>query len=189
LNQPGNNIDFAPISSAGVKNSQGPALLTSHPEEKLLASVSYDPGIILNRVQPSLTSSHVRLSEHKDQSGCKSSAGQPGTIKNQKGKNKPVPLKKNDSREFEKKNKIGFTFSLIGLIPVVGIPFAILAIIYGAKSLRNLKKYPGAYRGKGFAIASIILGGLGFLLSVFCIVEFIVALSAPWVIHLNMGFP
>ena len=52
---------------------------------------------------------------------------------------------------------IGYYFGVFGLIPVLGIPFAITAIILGTKGLRkaNLAPTPGA---KGHAMTALVLG-------------------------------
>jgi len=52
---------------------------------------------------------------------------------------------------------IGYYFGVFGLIPVLGVPFAITAIILGAKGLKkaNLAPTPGA---KGHAITALVLG-------------------------------
>ncbi len=52
---------------------------------------------------------------------------------------------------------LGFILSLIGLL-IFGIPLGILAIVFGAISLTKIKKNPKRFKGKGFAIAGIIIG-------------------------------
>jgi hypothetical protein len=66
--------------------------------------------------------------------------------------------KKTDHRKTEKLGLTGFILSFLGIIPLFGIPFALLAIIFGAKSLKKIKKSPEKYKGKGFATASIVIG-------------------------------
>lgn len=51
----------------------------------------------------------------------------------------------------------GFIASFAGLF-IAGIPLGLLAIIFGGISLSKIKRQPRAYRGKGFAIAAIIIG-------------------------------
>jgi len=66
-----------------------------------------------------------------------------------------------DNRKIEKKGLTGFILSIFGLIPLVGLPLAILGLVFGIRSLRKMKRNPALFKGKGFAIASIILGVLG----------------------------
>ena len=63
----------------------------------------------------------------------------------------------------EKLGLAGFILSIPGLVPVVCLPLAILAVIFGIISLKRIKRNPALYKGKGFAMASIILGVLGIL--------------------------
>lgn len=68
-----------------------------------------------------------------------------------------------DTRKNEKFGLAGFILSIPGLVPIICLPLAILALIFGIISLRKIKRNPTFYKGKGFAIASIILGVLGIL--------------------------
>jgi len=67
-------------------------------------------------------------------------------------------IKKTDHRKTEKLGLAGFILSFLGIVPYIGIPFAILAIIFGARSLKKIKRNPEKYKGKGYAIASIAIG-------------------------------
>lgn len=51
----------------------------------------------------------------------------------------------------------GFVAGIVGLF-VAGIPLGLLAIIFGFVSLSKIKKQPDRFKGKGFAIASIVIG-------------------------------
>jgi hypothetical protein len=51
----------------------------------------------------------------------------------------------------------GFVSSLVGLF-IASIPLGIIAIVFGNISLSKIKKNPQRYKGKGFAVASIIIG-------------------------------
>lgn len=51
----------------------------------------------------------------------------------------------------------GFISGLIGLF-IASIPLGLIAVIFGSISLSKIKKQSQRYKGKGFAIASIILG-------------------------------
>jgi len=68
-----------------------------------------------------------------------------------------------DPRKTEKLGLAGFILSIFGLIPFIGIPFAIMAYVFGVRSLRKIKKNPEKYRGKGYARSSQIIGGLEIL--------------------------
>jgi hypothetical protein len=51
----------------------------------------------------------------------------------------------------------GFVSGIVGLF-VAGVILGTAAIIFGSISLRNINRNPGRYKGKGLAIASIIIG-------------------------------
>jgi uncharacterized membrane protein len=71
-----------------------------------------------------------------------------------------------DTRKNEPLSMIGFTSSILGLVPLFGIPFAILGWILGTKSLRKIRKYPERYKGIGLAKASVALGVIGVVVSI-----------------------
>ena len=54
--------------------------------------------------------------------------------------------------------KKGLAFSLLGFVPVIGIPFAIMGIILGAKNLRRIGKNLTSIRRKRIALSSVIIG-------------------------------
>jgi len=51
----------------------------------------------------------------------------------------------------------GFIVSLAGLL-VLAIPFGLIAVIFGSISLGRIKRSPGRYKGRGYALASLIIG-------------------------------
>jgi hypothetical protein len=51
----------------------------------------------------------------------------------------------------------GFASSVIGLF-IAGVILGIIGIIFGSISLRNINRNPGKVKGKGLAVASIIIG-------------------------------
>jgi hypothetical protein len=53
----------------------------------------------------------------------------------------------------------GFIGSLVGLF-IMGIPLGIMAIVFGFVSLGKIDRHPERYKGRGFAIASIIIGAV-----------------------------
>ena len=62
-----------------------------------------------------------------------------------------------EERRVEGLGLAGFIASIGGLF-VLGIPFGLLAVIFGSISFGRIKRDPGRYKGKGYAITSIILG-------------------------------
>jgi hypothetical protein len=53
----------------------------------------------------------------------------------------------------------GFIGSLVGLF-VLGIPLGIMAVVFGSVSIGSIDKHPERYKGRGLAIASIIIGAV-----------------------------
>ena len=62
-----------------------------------------------------------------------------------------------DQRKVEPLGLSGFIASLVGLI-VFGIPLGLVAVIFGSVSLNKIKREPGRFKGRGFALASMIIG-------------------------------
>jgi hypothetical protein len=56
-----------------------------------------------------------------------------------------------NTRKTERYGLFGFISSIPGLVPVAGLPFAVLAVILGTISLKRIQSYPERYKGKGFA--------------------------------------
>ena len=69
----------------------------------------------------------------------------------------PRPPQDNMPPKMEGLGLTGFIASLVGLF-IAGIPLGLLGIIFGGISLSRIKRYPARYRGRGIAIASIIIG-------------------------------
>jgi hypothetical protein len=59
----------------------------------------------------------------------------------------------------------GMIVSLAGLL-ILPIPCGIVGIIFSAISLSRFKKYPGKYKGKGFAIAGLAVGVVVLILGI-----------------------
>jgi len=59
--------------------------------------------------------------------------------------------------------------ALFGVIPLFGLPLAVLAIVFGIFALKNIKRDP-ELSGKGRAWFGIILGGLTVALTAFLII-------------------
>jgi hypothetical protein len=77
----------------------------------------------------------------------------------------PIKGKVVDTRKNEPRSVVGFISSLLGLVPIVGIPFAILAMILGHHGLKRIRANPVRYKGTKFAKASKIIGITGLILS------------------------
>jgi hypothetical protein len=69
----------------------------------------------------------------------------------------PRPPQDNMPPKMEGLGLTGFIASLVGLF-IAGIPLGLLGIIFGGISLSRIKRNPARYRGRGIAIASIIIG-------------------------------
>lgn len=80
-----------------------------------------------------------------------------------------------DMRKTESLGIVGFIFSILGIIPIFGLPFGILAVLFGALSLKKINRHPERYKGRGVANASLIIGILGVAIS--AIVLIAVAIS------------
>lgn len=68
--------------------------------------------------------------------------------------------------------------SILGLATyVLGIPFGILALVWGFKSNKLIEENPEIFRGKGYGIAGIIMGSIGLVLGllVLLLIAFILA--------------
>jgi len=62
-----------------------------------------------------------------------------------------------DERQVEGFGIAGLAAGVVGLF-IATIPLGVVAIVFGAISLSRIKKNPKKYRGRGLAIASLILG-------------------------------
>jgi hypothetical protein len=68
----------------------------------------------------------------------------------------PVP-QASTVRKNEGLGTAGFIVSLVGFF-IASIPLGTVAIVFGIISLGKIKKHPEKYKGKGFAIVSLIVG-------------------------------
>lgn len=72
--------------------------------------------------------------------------------------NRPIPTYNNNPvLKTEGLGLAGFISGLVGLF-IAGIPLGTIGVVFGAISLTKIKKQPQRFKGKGFAIASIIIG-------------------------------
>ena len=67
------------------------------------------------------------------------------------------PAQDNMPPKMEGLGLTGFIASLVGLF-IGGIPLGLIGVIFGGISLSKIKRNPARYRGRGIAIASIIIG-------------------------------
>ena len=75
-----------------------------------------------------------------------------------------------DSRKNEPLGVIGIISSILGLVPLFGIPFAILGIIFGSRSLRKIRSHPERFKGQSRARASKAIGIVGLVISIVIII-------------------
>ena len=65
----------------------------------------------------------------------------------------------------------------VALVPILGMPFAIGAIICGIIALAKAGKPPYMQTGKGFAVAGIVMGGMGLIM--IPVVSLLIAILLP----------
>ena len=68
-----------------------------------------------------------------------------------------------NNRKTEPAGIVALVFSFLGLVPVFGIPFALISIILATVSLGKIRRNPEKYYGKGVAIASMVIWGAGLI--------------------------
>jgi type IV pilus assembly protein PilA len=68
-------------------------------------------------------------------------------------------------------------FGCLVLIPILGIPFAITAIVLGIIALNKISNNKDTLQGKGLAISGIVLGGIGIIL--IPIIAMLAAIAIP----------
>ena len=84
-----------------------------------------------------------------------------------------IPAKKEKRPEMK-----GLIHSLIGFIPVAGIPFAIIGIILGARNLRRIRKNLASIKGKRIALSSVIIGIAALIFNIIITIFIITAIIA-----------
>jgi uncharacterized membrane protein len=70
---------------------------------------------------------------------------------------------------------------VFGWFPIIGALFLfapVVAIILGIVSLNKIKKMPSKLKGRGFAIAAIVIGAVEIILGVLAIIFFVGAMLA-----------
>jgi hypothetical protein len=91
-----------------------------------------------------------------------------------------------DTRMPDKLGLGGLILSFIGFIPIVGLPFAVAAVILGAISLRKINRHPEKFSGISKAYGSLILGILGTVISTILIIALAIT-GGPGSTGLGMG--
>ena len=65
-----------------------------------------------------------------------------------------------DTRKTEPLGVVGFICSILGFVPVYGIPFALLAIIFGEVSIRRIYRNQERFKGGNLAYYGLIIGSM-----------------------------
>jgi hypothetical protein len=72
---------------------------------------------------------------------------------------------------------VGYYLAVFSLVPCLGAPLAIAAVVLGVMGLRKAKEHPEAH-GKAHAWVALVLGGLMFVLQSACGLWFMATLRA-----------
>lgn len=78
-----------------------------------------------------------------------------------------------DTRKHDSLGVLGFVFSILGLIPAIGLPFAVLGLIFGMHTLKKIRRFPARYKGTKLAKASIGIAIIGLIINVIFIIAMI----------------
>jgi len=165
------------LNSNKVKSSEQSQNTTKQPTENIVINSLPKEDLPIENKSTSLTNSKDSYSI-KSNSGI---AGKSSVISTLRKKNIYNALKAtiytkkenhartaDDQRKVEGLGLAGFIIGIVGwFMPFgIGLVMCLLAIIFGAISLGKISNNPEKYKGKGFAITSLILGiaGVGILL-------------------------
>ena len=72
----------------------------------------------------------------------------------------------------------GIKYSLIGFVPVIGIPAAIIGIILGARNLHRLRKNLASIKGKKIALSTLIIGIVTLIFNIIITIVIFSAIAA-----------
>jgi len=86
--------------------------------------------------------------------------------------------KGNTTKETESNEQKYLRYSEIGFIPIVGIPFAIIGIILGARNLRRIRKNLASIKGKKIAQSTVIIGILALIFNIIITIGIFFAIIA-----------
>ena len=136
-----------------------PDPVKSSETENLIASTSNEPSLILAKETMSKTESGLAKTHNDNQSNQ--------SVFIPKNSVKSNPAKHDNARGYdgsktETWSLVSFILSFLGFIPAIGIIFSILSIIFGLIGLGRINRSYG-FKGKGFAIAGIIIGITGLI--------------------------
>jgi len=91
---------------------------------------------------------------------------------------------KNTIKKSKARAILCFIFAIISFLPLINYITIPLSLYFGFKSLKNIKKDPVAYGGKGFAIAGLTIS---ILILIFTLTGFALCLSGNKEICTAMG--
>lgn len=94
----------------------------------------------------------------------------PDTIRGNVRKNIYADHAVGDTRRTEKLGLAGFILTLIGWVLAYGLPLSILGVIFGSISLAKIRRNPQRFKGRGFAITSLILGIIGVVVGIIALI-------------------
>jgi hypothetical protein len=152
-----------------AKNAQATEIPTITPvpisrNEVLIASNSKEPnitGVRQSRIIPE--KDHLLSQVNHERSTMVNS--NPATINKDTKKFRSPRAAAASTKKIEICGLLGFIFSILGWIPVVGFLFAVTGVILSAVSLHKFNNDP-YYKGKGLAIAGLIIGILAFIFNI-----------------------
>jgi hypothetical protein len=140
-----------------------PSILNSS-EEKLIASVVPKPASIKgDELEPGMSEKPVR--SYITVRSLVRSFSRPADMPSAASPNRGQKALHSDIRKTEKHALAGFILSILGLFPVIGLPFAIAGLILSIKGLRKIHRDPADYKGRGFAVTGIVAGVFGICFS------------------------
>jgi len=178
---PGNNLNHAGViqkttidDNSLAQNHPDPdiqkiAPVTFNTYENLIASTSKEPTISILNENQLIAYNDLNIPHERCQ------GGDTIVLASSLVKIDTIPP---DTRKTEKLGLAGFILSFLGFVPIIGIPFAIIGVIFGARSLRKIKRFPTLYKGKGFGKASLILGILAIIFNIIIVIVVISAAAA-----------
>jgi len=144
-------------------SSERIAPLKPRQDELLLASVSARP-VLLN--QPVLILPKPENATPRRISGKTPGYGRTGfdtTAHRKNGEPGQADATHTTKRKTEKLSLAGFILSCIGLIPIIGIPFAVVGFVLSFIGFHRTRKNPARYKQRWLGLAGIIVGGIALL--------------------------
>ena len=154
------NNSLAP-GTISVQNLQEPGITIKpvpvNQDENLIASKSKEPAIIAVK-EEHINAINILVSSLKKQYGANNGNFLPDTIKKKVQKSRTTGETVIKKRKTEKLGLAGLILSILGFVPVIGLPFTILGIIFSAVSLHRIHRHPEQYKRKGISIAALIIG-------------------------------